>query len=111
MMKNREKRIVVVVVVVVVVVFFVKILDDFHDFVSECVCFPKKINHQYWGTPFFRRKVFVIGRETKTHMLPTNINEKKSLRSAPLTRILFEKKKITTTTPWLTLLTWEPGAQ
>ena len=27
---------------VVVVTFFVKIFDDFHDFVSECVSFPRK---------------------------------------------------------------------
>ena len=33
----------------VVVTFFVKILDDFHDFVSECVSFPRKINNQFWG--------------------------------------------------------------
>ena len=32
-------------VTVVVVTFFVKIFDDFHDFVSECVSFPKKINN------------------------------------------------------------------
>ena len=34
---------------VVVVTFFVKILDDFHDFVSECVFFPMKINNPFWG--------------------------------------------------------------
>ena len=34
---------------VVVVTFFVKILDDFHDFVSECVSFPRKINNPVLG--------------------------------------------------------------
>ena len=73
---------------VVVVTFFVKILDDFHDFVSECVCFQRKINNPFIGVTFFRRKVTIfIGRETKTHILPTKINEKKSLRSAYLTII------------------------
>ena len=52
---------------VVVVTFFVKILDDFHDFVSECVV-----------TFFSRRKVTIfIGHETKTHIfLLTKIDEK-----------------------------------
>ena len=31
---------------VVIVTFFVKILDDFHDFVSECVSLPTKINEK-----------------------------------------------------------------
>ena len=63
---------------VVVVTFLVKILDDFHDFVSECVSFPRKINNPFWGgNRFFRRKVTIfIGHETKTHILPTKINEK-----------------------------------
>ena len=70
---------------VVVVTFFIKILDDFHDFVSECVSFPKKINNSLCGVTFFQRKVTVfIGRETTTHILPTKINEQKSLRSALL---------------------------
>ena len=34
---------------VVVVTLFVKILDDFHDFVSECVSFPRKINNRFGG--------------------------------------------------------------
>ena len=67
----------VVVVVVVVVTFFVEILDDFLDFVSECVSFPKKINNPFWESPSFRRKVTIfIGRETNTHILPTKINGK-----------------------------------
>ena len=39
-------------VVVVVVTFFVEILDDFHDFVSECVFSPKSTN-QFGRTSFF----------------------------------------------------------
>ena len=45
---------------VVVVTLFVKILDDFHDFVSECVSFPKEkwqfsldVKQKY---TFFQRK-------------------------------------------------------
>ena len=70
---------------VVVVTFFVKILDDFHDFVSECVSFPRKINNPFWVVSvFFRRRVtIVIGRETKTHILPTKINEIKIANASP----------------------------
>ena len=61
---------------VVVVTFFVKILNDFHDFVSECVSFPRKINNPFWEVIVF----------------PTKMNEQKiRLRSAHLTIIiLFE---------------------
>ena len=38
---------------VVVVTLFVKILDDFHDFVSECVSFPRKINNPLWEVIVF----------------------------------------------------------
>ena len=41
---------------VVVVTFFVKILDDFHDFVSECVSFQRKINNPFWGVIVFPKK-------------------------------------------------------
>ena len=41
---------------VVVVTFFVKILDDFHDFVSECVSFPRKINNPFWVVIIFPMK-------------------------------------------------------
>ena len=50
-----------------------KILDDFHDFVSECVSLQRKINNPFWG---LRKVTIFIGRETKTHILPTKINEK-----------------------------------
>ena len=62
---------------VVVVTLFFEILDDFHDFVSECVSLPRKINNPcFCVSPFFRRKVAIfIRRETKTHILPTKINE------------------------------------
>ena len=42
--------------VVVFVTLFVEILDNFHDFVSECVSFPKKINNQFWGLTIFLKK-------------------------------------------------------
>ena len=38
---------------VVIVTFFVKILDDFHDFVSECVSFQRKINNPFWEVIVF----------------------------------------------------------
>ena len=41
---------------VVVVTLFVKILDDFHDFVSECVSFPRKINNPFWEVTVFPKK-------------------------------------------------------
>ena len=41
---------------VVVATFFVKILDDFHDFVSECVSFPRKINNPFCGLTVFPKK-------------------------------------------------------
>ena len=41
---------------VVDVTFVVKILDDFHDFVSECVSFPRKINNPFWEVIVFQKK-------------------------------------------------------
>ena len=37
----------------VVVTLFVKILDDFHDFVSDCVFFQRKINNPFWVVTVF----------------------------------------------------------
>ena len=71
---------------VVVVTFFVEILDDFHGFVSECVSFSRRESTTDFGvSPFFQRKVApFIGRETKTHMLPTQIPEKQIRQGQPL---------------------------
>ena len=41
---------------VVVVTCFVQILNDFHDFVSECVSFQRKINNPFCGGHVFPRK-------------------------------------------------------
>ena len=41
---------------VVVVTFFVKILDDFHEFVSECVSFQRKINNPFWEVVVLPKK-------------------------------------------------------
>ena len=41
---------------VVVVTFVGKILDDFHDFVSECVSFPRKINNPFWVVIVFPKE-------------------------------------------------------
>ena len=43
-------------VTVVVVTFCVEIVDDYHDFVSECVSFPKKINNPFWVDHRFLKK-------------------------------------------------------
>ena len=54
---------------VVVVTFSVEILDDFHEFASECVSFQRKSTTRFAVSRFFRRKVTIfIGRETKTHI-------------------------------------------
>ena len=41
---------------VVVVTCFVKILDDFHDFVSECVSIPRKVGVPFCGLTVFQKK-------------------------------------------------------
>ena len=41
---------------VVVVTSFLKILDDFHDFVSECVSFPRKKQPVLGCNRFFKEK-------------------------------------------------------
>ena len=52
-----------------VVTLFVEIIDNFHDFVSGCVSFQKKINNPFWEVTVFQRKVAIfIGRETNTHI-------------------------------------------
>ena len=65
----------------VVVTFFVKILDDFHDFVSECVSFPRKINNQFWGGIVFPKKSgnFHWTWNKNTHFTDENQRNKKSL--------------------------------
>ena len=75
---------------VVVVTFFVKILDDFHDFVSECVLFPEENQQPVLGGDRFPKKSdnFHWTSNKKHTFLPTKINEKKSLRSAHLTIII-----------------------
>ena len=63
---------------VVVVTFFVEILDDFHDFFRNVSLSRGKSTTRFGWSPFFRRKVTIfIGRETKTHISPTKINEQK----------------------------------
>ena len=43
-----------------------------------------KSTTRHGGSAFFRRKVTIfIGRETKTHILPTKINEKKIAKVSP----------------------------
>ena len=72
------------------VTFFVKILDDFHDCVSECVSLQRKINNPFWvGHGFFPGTVAIfIGHETKHTYYQRKSTKKKELRSAPLSIIL-----------------------
>ena len=65
---------------VVVVTFFVKIFDDFHDFVSECVSFHRKINNPFWGVIVFLRKSdnFHLTWNKNTHF--TDENQRKKIR-------------------------------
>ena len=68
-----------------------------------------KSTTRFAGSAFFRRKVTIfIGRETKTHILQTKINGKKTLRSADLTIIIlleYYNHSTTTTTPPTTTTT------
>ena len=77
--------------VVVVVTYFDEIPDDFLFFAE--IVFSMKINNQFGGlTVVFRGKVTIsIGRETKTHIVQTKINETNSLRSASLTIIIVKE--------------------
>ena len=86
---------------VVVVICFFKILDDFHDFVSECVSFPRKINNPFWVVIVFPKKSdnFHWTWNKNTHFTDENQRKIKSLRSAHLTIIiLLEKYNHSTTT-------------
>ena len=64
---------------VVFVTFFVKILDDVHDFVSECVSFLKKINNSFWVSPFSKRKV-TISLDVKQNV---TFYRRKSIKKSP----------------------------
>ena len=67
---------------VVVVTLFDEILDDFHVSLTECFS-PRKSTTNFGVTVFFTEKVTnSIGRETKTHIFQTKINEQNSLKSA-----------------------------
>ena len=62
---------------VVVVTFSCEILHDFHVFVRNVSLTRGKSTTRFGCHRFFRRKVTIfIGREIKTHILPTKINEK-----------------------------------
>ena len=50
---------------VVVVTFFVKILDDCHDFVSECVSFQRKINNPFWEGNRFSEEKYQFSLDVK----------------------------------------------
>ena len=66
--------------------FFLKILNDFHDFVSECVSFPKKINNPFWGVTVIpkRSDKFHWTWIKNTHILPTKINDGNSPKVSQL---------------------------
>ena len=84
---------------VVVVTFFVKILDDFHDFVSECVSFQRKINNPFWGVIVFPKKSdnFLWTSNKNTHFTE-EINEQNSLRSSLSAITLLEQYNYSSTT-------------
>ena len=68
---------------VVVVTFFVKILDDFHDFVSESVSFQRKINNPFCGVSVFSEEKWQFSLDVKQNTHFTDENQRKnSLRSA-----------------------------
>ena len=74
---------------IVVVTFFVKILDDFHDFVSEGVSFPRKINNPFWVVIVFSEEKWQFSLDVKQkHTFYRRKWTKKSLRSAHLTIII-----------------------
>ena len=56
--------------------FFVKIFDEFYDFVSECVSFQRKINNPFWGVVIvFSKEKWQLSFDVKqTHISPTKIN-------------------------------------
>ena len=62
---------------VVVVTFFVKIIDDFHDFVSECVSFTRKINNPFWSVIVFQKKSDNFHWTWKQNTYFTGENERK----------------------------------
>ena len=76
-MKKHEKRLQTQIprrfpgFAVVVVTFFVKILDDFHDFVSECVTFRKKIKNPFWRVNILPTK---IDEQFVAEVSPSNSN-------------------------------------
>ena len=85
--------------------FFVKILDDFHDFVSECVSFQRKINNPFWGVSVFPTKSdnFHWTCNKNTHFTDEN-QRKTSLRSADLTIIFlleYYNHSTTTSSHWV----------
>ena len=80
---------------VVVVTFFVKILDDFHDFVSECVSFQRKINNPFWGVIVFPKKSdnFHWTWNKNTHF--TDENQRKKIAKVSPTNNNYLKNNIT----------------
>ena len=56
-----------------VIIVFVEIRDDFHDFVSECVSFQRKINNLFWGHRFSKEKwQFSLDVKQNTHFTDEN---------------------------------------
>ena len=66
-----------------VVVTFFEFLDDLHDCFGKCL-FPDENQQPILGLAVFQGKAIIfIGRETRTHILPTKLNDF-LIRSAPL---------------------------
>ena len=69
---------------VVVVTFFVKILDDFHDFVSECVSFPRKINNPFWEVIVFSEDKWQFSLDVKQKYTFSDGNRRKNRWGQPI---------------------------
>ena len=65
--------------------FSSKPLDDFHDFVSECVSFARKINNPFWGVIVFseEKSQFSLDVEQNTHFSDENRRKKKIAEVSP----------------------------
>ena len=85
---------------VVVVTFFRQNPRRFPWFLFRNVSLSQgKSTIRFAGSPFFLRRVTIfIGRETKTHILPTKINEKKAKVSPFINAYSCNNNNTTTTT-------------
>ena len=66
-----------------------KILDDFHDFVSECVSFQRKINNPFWVVTVFPKKSGQFSLDVKQkHTFYKRKSTKKIAKASSLLSII-----------------------